>query len=179
MNQPALLYALRQLIVDNESTFVSGLTQQNVAREIGQVAISVMDAPISFYYFLVQIESADSRSSSSRSNNKAPLETCDYDCAIHVIDQALRQPNDSPAYEATTINFRELCDRVVTQLRDTWCFSADSPYDTPKFRLKKGSPDRQVRITNLDQDWYDAGDVLVSSILYCRLKFRIEETWVR
>lgn len=178
MNQPALLYALRQLVVDNESTLVSGLTQQDVAREIGQIAISVMDAPVSFYYVLVQIEGADSRSSSSRSNNKAPKEACDYDCAIHIIDQALRQQGDTFAYEQVTIDFRELCDRVIVQLRDTWCFSADSPYDTPKFRLKKESPDRRVRVTNLDQDWYDEGDALVASILYCRLKFRIEETWI-
>jgi len=175
MNQVNCLKALRNLIIANEATLVAGTYFQGTYRAIQDVALSALDAPRGFYYYLIQVDTVSSQSLAQRSNVRNPHETCLYDCTIHVVDAAFMQADEYMPFEQMTMDFRQLTDRTVALLRGINCMTYPGTYN--EFELYGGSPDRQVRVQNMDHTWEDAENQQVGAMLYSQMKFKLEERW--
>jgi hypothetical protein len=172
VNQVSCLRAVQYLINNNAATLVSGFTHQGVARTIDNVAISVLVAPSAYYFFAVNIVRADSIAVPNR-NIREPAEQCLYKVMVHVADVAMPQSSDPDTYETMAMDFREMCDRFVTVLRATTCFTAPWPADTSKFFL---GGTRRVSVINADHWWKDADTGEIGPpILYSTIEFDLEE----
>jgi hypothetical protein len=132
-----------------------------------------MDSAKAFPAVLVTIRSVTSSSISDTVSAK-PKEKCVYDCSVEVVDALFAQFDDIVPYSRMTLDFRMMIDRLMGILRNTWCLTADAPHNVSKFRFMKGDPDREAIVTNSDENWYDAQDELVGSMLYSRLDFSLE-----
>ena len=175
MDQVACLLAVQNLININAATLVSGLVHQGQARTIKGTAVSVLVAPVAYYFFVVQVRAASSMAVRS-ANMREPNERCTYDVIVHVADAAFAQMGEDAPYEQMTLDFRRVTDRFVEVLRNTRCFTAPTPNNTHKFSLPYDGP-RKVNVTNLDHWWNDAQTGQSVPILYSTIEFQLEEPW--
>lgn len=178
MDQKACLLALRKLILDNEATLVDGLSHQGAARSLKTVTVSVRVPPTAYYHILIQIRRSESRTIPEGGKNRyKATEYSVYHCTIHVSDAAFPQKEETNVFEKMTLDFRTLCDRIESMLRDQMKFSADPPNDSSVFNLMKtsGGTDREIRVTNLDHNWTEAETMMIGSVLYSTIEFVLEE----
>lgn len=193
MNQNGARRAIVKLLDDYKSILTNGFVHQGVSRSIDHIFKSVMTAPQTFYYVLVQVDDSLTRSYDRNTREAKPHRSGLYGITIHVTDIATVESDDYEPYEIIDEDFRELCDRIECMLLGTYhaglgaygtYFASlpvciQDPETESKFRLPRGSSDRQVRVINLDHTWEDPNTDQYVPLLYSQIKFQLEEEWER
>lgn len=176
MNEAYTKDSLRDLLLANENTLVSGLTHQGQQRAIRQVALSNLTPPGGYYYILVYLTDAREFSRPQGSIMQNPTAVAEYDVQLELSDEAILQQADihTEAYETMAMDFDKFSNRIVKLLREqSWIG------DEPKLKLKRGSgeADRRIEKSNLSGNYTDTEEREVA-LLYCQIRFTLIEECV-
>lgn len=133
---------VKDLIVDNSATLLSGLTKQGQARIIHRITTSNLTPLDGFYYLAIRVTKVREQSHIKRATTtRNPTRMAEYDLEIDVVDEALVQDTDDSAYEGLHNDFDTFTDRIVSLLKTQTWIGTD-----PKLKLKRqpGAGDRLI-----------------------------------
>lgn len=168
MNELAVRRTIKQLLVDNNSTFVTGLTFQGQPRTVHQVTYSSLTPPTGYFYINVTVSNARTRTRTGFGRTTAvPPSEAVYSVNIDISDYAVGDPTENQLFEKMDAEFQLFSDRIVAKLRETYWFTDSTGL---KFRLEE---DRNVTKNNLSSNWEEAAQY--HALLYCRLTLTLIE----
>lgn len=168
MNELAVRRAIKDLILNNESTLIQGLVFQGQTRYINQVTYSVLTPPEGYFFITVSVSRANTstRSGFGRTTALSPSEV-EYSVNIDVSDYAIATFGENEMYEAMDSEFQLFTDRIVSLIRTNYWITDSTGL---KFRIDS---ERTVSKNNLSETWVEASQY--HALLYTRISFTLLE----
>lgn len=168
MNELAVRRTIKQLINDNESTLISGLTFQGQTRAIHQVTYSSLTPPTGYFFISVTVSNARTRNRGGFGRTTAvPPSEAEYSINIDISDYAVSTPTEDQLFEKMDAEFQLFTDRLVALLRESYRLTDSSGLT---FRLDN---DRNVIKNNISTTWEEAAQY--HSLLYSRITLTLLE----
>lgn len=175
MNNTEVLDKLKQIIVDNSDTLVTGLNHQDVDRKIKQITTSTLAPPLDFYSILITISSSEEFENTVSVNRPvnmrvpSPKRWARYNVEITVGDEAVEQYNEEDSeseyfepFEKMDKDFQLLVNRLAKLILDS-----DVKGD---IRL-----DNNRNIAQFNESYTFAEAERFHAMLYAQLRFTVKE----
>ena len=168
MNELAVRSTIKDLIVNNGETLVTGLTFQGQPRNVHQVTYSSLTPPTGYYYINITVQSVrtNNRTGFGRTTALSPSEA-EYSVNIDVSDYAIAYPGEDQLFEKMDADFQLFTDRIVSKLRESYWLTNSSGL---QFRLDE---ERNVTKNNISTTWEEASQY--HALLYSRITFTLIE----
>lgn len=145
MNTDSVKEMVKDLIVDNSATLLTGLTKQGEARIIHEISKSNLTPLPGYYYIIVRIPIAREFSNTNTASTlRKPTRWAEYECELHVVDEALVQDTDDAAYEQLHADMDKFTDRIIKLIKDQNCIG-----DCMEIKRSPGENDRAFQKLDL------------------------------